>query len=819
MFDSASLWRKCVLALVVIAVLSTVGFCASFFAGGASEQHIVAVNSSGRQRMLSQRIAFLAQQYVNAADPAARSEATARLEEAVDLFRTSHRGLIHDDLTQGLQSEHSAELKALYFDPPTHLDRAVDRYATLVRTLLTGTAADERAALEEIGRQAGPLLEDLDRAVALFERAGREGVSWTRTIELIAWLSGLLVIALAVEIVIRPVHSEIDRRLRANQREIEEAAVTKRKFEDDNRQLWEAINSMRDGFVIYDQNDRLVMANRAFRDFHKTIADLIRPGASFEELVRAGLDRKMWDIGDQDPEDWLQEQLDARTGADEFETEVGLADGRRMVRHERRNARGEIIGTRIDVTEDRAREDELRSTEQQLERLAFFDELTGLPNRFHCQKDLAEKFVFAEAGDRFAVIHLDLDNFKRVNDTLGHAAGDRLLTDIGSRLIMLSAEVGCLKAYRWGGDEFIVTVSRTDEVDLDDICGELTDILAVPLTFNGAIMRPTVSLGIARYPEDGLDVDSLMVFADLALYATKEHGRDGYQFFTTAMKEKVDAEHWLEAELRSAISDGMLSQVYQPQVNIVDGSITGVEALIRWNHPDKGVISPVEFLPIAEATNLASPIGRFVFDEAMGAARRWLDAGISFGRVAINLSPQHLKSGSLVEDFLAAMHKHGIEPCHLTAEILESLLLDDPSSNKIGVIRQLHDLGVNIELDDFGTGYASLSHLSSLPIHGLKVDRSFINKILVDPKKHSVVKTLIDLARMLQIGVVCEGIETPGQMAMLRNLGQFSAQGYYIARPMGFDDITAWLEANRDGFRESGVNAVHAQQALLRAAV
>src|SRR5690606_234727 len=274
------------------------------------------------------------------------------------------------------------------------------------------------------------------------------------------------------------------------------------------------------------------------------------PGVSFEELLRAGLERRMWNTGGIGAEEWIRQQMAGRDSEQEFVTEVAMANGQRMIRHDRRTDEGKIIGTRLDVTQDRAREDELRSTEQQLERLAFFDELTGLPNRFHCQKDLAEKFVFADANDRFAVVHLDLDNFKRVNDTLGHAAGDRLLTDVGSRLTLLSAEIQCLKAYRWGGDEFIVTVTRDDEVDLNDICRELTDILAVPLTFNGAILRPTVSLGIARYPEDGVDVDSLMIFADLALYATKELGRDGYQFFTTAMKEKVDAEHWLEAELR-----------------------------------------------------------------------------------------------------------------------------------------------------------------------------------------------------------------------------------------------------------------------------
>lgn len=389
-----------------------------------------------------------------------------------------------------------------------HLDQVVRTYASLTRQLLNGNRTESQNLLDAITLQSGPLFEGLDRAITTLEQEARRGIALNRSIELFAWLAGLFVIALTVEIVIRPIHAEIVEQLTSSRQEIEEAGIASRKVEHDNRQLWEAVNSMRDGFVIYDEHDRLVMANKAFIDFHRQIEDFIRPGATFEELLRAGLDRQMWDIDDQEPEAWVCQQLADRTGKDEFQTEVKLSDGRRMVRHDRRTGHGYIIGTRVDVTKDREREEELRSTKEQLERLAFFDELTGLPNRFHCQKDLAEHFVFAEAGERFAVIHLDLDNFKKINDTLGHAAGDQLLTDIGSRLLMLSTEVDCLKAFRWGGDEFIVTISRGDDVDLDEICQELTDILAVPLTFNGTIMRPTVSIGIARYPEDGLDVDS-----------------------------------------------------------------------------------------------------------------------------------------------------------------------------------------------------------------------------------------------------------------------------------------------------------------------
>jgi len=437
-------------------------------------------------------------------------------------------------------------------------------------------------------------------------------------------------------------------------------------------------------------------------------------------------------------------------------------------------------------------------SQQQLEKIAYFDALTGLANRAHCQKDLAETFAFAAEEDRFAIIQIDLDNFKRVNDTLGHAAGDHLLQTLGIRLNFLTQELQNLKPYRWGGDEFIVLVQRDEDTDMEDICQELTDLISVPIQMEKTTLRPTVSLGVARYPEDGQDISTLMVFADLALYKTKELGRDGYQFFTSEMKEKLDTETRIEHELRVAIDEGQLELYFQPQININNEVISGIEALVRWNHPERGLLAPAEFLAVAEATDLASAMGRVVFEEAMKAIRHLSDSGLEFGRMAINLSPQHLKKKTILDDLFGAMEKYNVEPGTLAVEFLESFLFDDPNANIESILNQLRTRGIQVELDDFGTGYASLSHLSKMPINGLKIDRSFVNHMVDDKKQQGIVSALISISKLLDLRVVCEGVESQNQLDTISQIGNCAIQGYVIARPMSLDHITNWIREKRN---------------------
>lgn len=558
--------------------------------------------------------------------------------------------------------------------------------------------------------------------------------------------------------------------------------------------LLSSVNAMRNGLVIWGADNRLVLANKAFRDFNAPVRDMIKKGLRIEDLLDVGCDKGIWDIGDLTKEEWIAKVLHDRSMIKESEREVQFGDGRQMIFSTSLLENGDTITTIIDVTEHHRRENELRDAKRQLEKVAYFDGLTDLANRAHCQKDLAERFLRGDKSNGFAVIQIDLDNFKKVNDTLGHAAGDHLLRSLGKRLALLSDENPNFKVYRWGGDEFIATVDRTDNTDLKFVCREVTDLVAVPLKLDNATIRPTVSLGVARYPEDAEDLEALMIFADLALYRTKELGRDGFQFFTSEMKEQLDAESQIEDDLRIAIDEGQLELYYQPQIDVHDESLTGFEALLRWRHPTKGVVSPGDFLPVAEASGLAPIIGRQVFDHVTNAIRHWKDNGIIFGRVAVNLSPQHLKQGTLLEDLFGSMERNNVGPESIAVEFLESFLLDDPDADITGVLKELGNRGIHVELDDFGTGYASLAHLSSMPINGLKVDRSFVRQMMNSQKEKAIVSSLISMSKLMNLHVVCEGVETQQQLDAIRQIGACSAQGYFIAKPMPFDQVTQWIE-------------------------
>ncbi len=480
-------------------------------------------------------------------------------------------------------------------------------------------------------------------------------------------------------------------------------------------------------------------------------------------------------------------------------TRSSVENKRHHVPWESKDEFGQVIGNfnSMQMTLDRE-EEKLRQVNQRLDYIAYNDNLTGLPNRACCLFDMNDRFDATKKDQRFSLIHLDLDNFKQVNDTMGHHAGDHLLSTIGHRLSLIVSDHAHSKAYRWGGDEFIVLFDLRDG-DLEDFCCELTDLLNVPLPYKSSTLWPSASVGAAVYPEDGDTFASLMISSDLALYKTKDLGRDSYQFFTQELKEAAEDKVHIEEDFRKALEvDDQLFMAFQPQVDSRTFEITGLEALIRWKHPTRGFISPALFLPILEETKLAQSLGRFVYDSSCKAARHWLDEGLVFGSVAINLSAKHIKLGTALPDFYDYLKRYNLETKHITAEVTESLFLDEKNQSGLDMIDDLHKKGVRIELDDFGTGFAALSHLSTLPIDGLKIDRSFTQMMLSDNKKAIIIKSLFDMTKLLQISLVCEGVETKDQLARLQTMGQSSIQGYYTARPMPFAEVTEWMQQGKN---------------------
>lgn len=447
-----------------------------------------------------------------------------------------------------------------------------------------------------------------------------------------------------------------------------------------------------------------------------------------------------------------------------------------------------FIGTLRDITERKA-------TEAKIIHLAHFDALTNLPNRRLVQDRIQQAIVGAQrTGSEFAVLFIDLDKFKDINDTLGHDVGDKLLEMVAHRLTdVLRAQdtVG-----RQGGDEFIVLLaSLSTAEDAARVAQKILEALAVPFEINGHGLHSGTSIGIATYPHDGSNVETLLKNSDTAMYSAKEAGRNNYQFFAEEMNKASTERLLLEGNLRLAIEHNELFLHYQPLVDIASGRIVATEALVRWNHPQLGHIGPDRFIPVAEETGLIVPLGEWVLRQACMQLAQWREQGIHPPRMVVNLSPRQFRQKHLLRNFYRVLSETGVDPHWLGLEITESVIMDNPEIS-IAVLEELRALGFQLSLDDFGTGYSSLSYLKRLPIDKLKIDRSFVNDITSDVDDEAMVGAIIVMAHQLDIDVVAEGVETPEQLEFLRDHDCDEFQGYLFSRPQLPENLTVLLKAS-----------------------
>jgi len=434
--------------------------------------------------------------------------------------------------------------------------------------------------------------------------------------------------------------------------------------------------------------------------------------------------------------------------------------------------------------------------EKRITQLAFNDSLTGLPNRafFRQHLDLELKQAERRGGRALALLCVDLDNFKAVNDTLGHPAGDELLRAVAARL---GANVGDAMVARLGGDEFTIILSHRDAHEAAGaIAGRLIAALAEPFEVNGHELTAGASVGIAMAPGDAADADTLLKHADLALYQAKDEGGGTYRFFEAEMNARAQARHQLEADLRRAIGHGEFELYFQPLFDLETNRIGSFEALIRWNHPSRGLVAPDEFIPLAEETGLIVPIGAWVIQEACRQAVKWPEDV----RVAVNVSSVQFRRPGLANVLIQALAASGLDPRRLEVEITESIFLES-SEALIAVLHSLRAMGIRIALDDFGTGYSSLSYLQSFPFDKIKIDRSFIQQLLSRAGSTAIVRAITDLARALGMETTAEGVENPEQLAELRLHGCSSVQGYLFSRPVnaaGVAEALATANPERD---------------------
>jgi diguanylate cyclase (GGDEF)-like protein/PAS domain S-box-containing protein len=424
-----------------------------------------------------------------------------------------------------------------------------------------------------------------------------------------------------------------------------------------------------------------------------------------------------------------------------------------------------------------------RSMAMQMTHSAQHDFLTGLPNRMLLNDRVSQAIASAERrAKKVAVLFLDLDGFKHINDSLGHPIGDKLLQSIAKCLV--DCVRGADTVSRQGGDEFVVLLSETERPEDAAITARrMLQAVAEAHSIDQHDLHVTTSIGVSVYPDDGLDAETLIKNADTAMYQAKENGRQSYQFFKPVMNVRAVERQSIEESLRRALERKEFSLHYQPKVKLATGEITGAEALIRWTHPTRGPVSPGSFIPVAEDCGLILPIGQWVLREACKQARIWLDAGLPLGSIAVNISSMEFREDSFLENVFTTLSETGLDPKSLELELTESVLMKRAES-AASVLKALRARGVQIAVDDFGTGYSSLSYLRKFPIDALKIDQSFVRQITSAPDDTTIVTAVISMGRSLKLRVVAEGVETQQELAFLQAHNCDEAQGYYFNRPV-----------------------------------
>jgi diguanylate cyclase (GGDEF)-like protein len=529
-----------------------------------------------------------------------------------------------------------------------------------------------------------------------------------------------------------------------------------------------ALANMSQGLCMFDGDKRLVTCNQRFADLYGLPEELTRPGTPLLEILRRRVATNNYGGT---PDEYIQGRLACADARVEHTELLEHRDGKAIQIRYRPLPWGGWVATHEDVTER-------RQAEERIAYLASHDALTGLPNRVLFREKLEAAIARGRRGHPFAVLLLDLDRFKEVNDSLGHAVGDKLLQKVADRLRENLREDDTVA--RLGGDEFAILRPDFEGSDsAPNLAGRLIQAIERPYPIESHHLTIGTSAGIAMGPGDGADPELLLKQADLALYRAKADGRGTFRFFEKEMDEKLQARRLLEAELRDGLSRGEMELFYQPVYCLRRELICGFEALLRWNHPLRGMVSPAEFIPVAEETGLINQIGEWVLREACAEAVKWPD-DIS---VAVNLSAVQFKGRSLAQLVVHALGAAGLAPERLELKVTESVLLKE-SENSVGTLHMLRDIGVRIAMDDFGTGYSSLSYLRLFPFSRIKMDRSFVADITTKPDSAAIIHATIELARRLGIDVTAEGVETPEQLAMLKAEGCTEIQGYIISKPV-----------------------------------
>jgi diguanylate cyclase (GGDEF)-like protein len=550
----------------------------------------------------------------------------------------------------------------------------------------------------------------------------------------------------------------------------------------ERRQLRTAVDNIPQGLVLYDASATIVVCNKPYVEMFGLSPDIAKQGCTMQRLIQH---RKETGSFDGDVEAFcaaIIRNVELGQGTRQLTEAPG---GRAIEIVNKPLKSGGWVATIEDIT---AR----KRAEEKIAHLAHYDALTDLPNRALFREKLEHALKDLEPGAQLAVLYIDIDEFKSVNDALGHPVGDELLKEIAERLRGCIGEADV--AARLGGDEFaIIQNCIAGRAETERLVDALYAAIREPIECAGHLISTDASIGIAMAPGDGAHLDHLLKNADLALYGAKGDGRRTYRFFEQNMGARARARRTLELDLRQAIGGDGFEVHYQPQVDLRDDRISGCEALLRWRHPQRGNISPAEFIPVAEDTGLINELGEFVLKTACAEAAKWPD----HIRVAVNVSPVQFRSQTLVLNVATALADSGLSASRLELEITEAVLMRDDET-ALTTLHQLRALGIRIALDDFGTGYSSLSYLHRFPFDKIKIDRSFVKNIGDEGASSAIIQAVVNIANASNMTTTAEGVEQAWQREMLRELGCTEMQGYLFSRPVAAHEVRRLLPAPRD---------------------